>query len=107
MFNAAGIAALKLDPTKYAKKNVTFRYAQGPVQAREYKGTYDTLALFTTEIHSKHTALTTGQQVGTPAILTTTYGAGRVLVSSPHPEETSPMLLDVIQAYIYWVTKNI
>jgi hypothetical protein len=58
---------------------------QGPVQDRSYKGSFTTLASFTSEIHSLHTPYTTGQQIHTPAILTTTYGQGRVLLSSPHP----------------------
>lgn len=36
---------------------------QGPVQDRNYKGNFTSLATFTTEIHSLHTPYTTGQQV--------------------------------------------
>ena len=65
------------------------------------------LATFTSEIHSGHPQWTTGQQVGTPAILTAQHGAGRVLISSPHPEETVPILLDWIRGYVLWAGQAI
>lgn len=43
--------------------------------------------------------------VGTPAIVATPYGLGRVLASSPHPEETVPILYDLILAYVAWAGK--
>ena len=40
--------------------------------------------------------------VNTSAIVTSSYGSGRVLVSSPHPEQTQPQLLDLILGYVRW-----
>ena len=45
--------------------------------------------------------------VDTPSLLHTTYGAGRVLISSPHPEETIPRLDDLVEAYVLWAGKAI
>jgi hypothetical protein len=84
-FTDAAIATLRLNPAKYAGTNTTILYWQGPIQDRGYAGNFTTLAHYTSEIHSLHTPLTTGQQIHTPAILTSTFGAGRVLLSSPHP----------------------
>ena len=62
---------------------------QGPIADKKYVPTtpYATHGVFTTEIHSGHK---TGQMVGAPSLMTTTYGSGRVLISPPHPEETQP-----------------
>lgn len=68
---------------------------------------FTTLASFTSEIHTNHPQWTTGQQLGTPAILTAEYSAGRVLISSPHPEETVPRLLDWIRGYVLWAGRAI
>jgi glutamine amidotransferase-like uncharacterized protein len=106
VFTDDAIDTLQL-PEKYRGVNVTIYYAQGPVLDPKYPGTFTTLATYTSEIHSVHTNLTRGQQTGTPAIIMGTYGAGRVLLSSPHPEATSPMLLDIIKGYVLWATKRI
>ena len=62
-------------------------------------------ATFTTEIHSGHTQYTTGQMVGAPALMMTTYGQGRVLISPPHPEETAPRMDDLVKAYTLWAAR--
>lgn len=81
----AAVKTLQLDPGKWLNKNMSILYWQGPVQDRKYSGKFDVLASFTSEIHSLHTPITTGQQINTPAIITSTYGQGRILLSSPHP----------------------
>jgi hypothetical protein len=103
-YSDAAIAMLKLDAARYAGRNVSVLYYQGPIMARNYDGKYTSLATFNTEIHSGHTAYTTGQMVGTPALLYGSYGAGsgRVLISPPHPEETVPRLDDVVESYVLW-----
>ena len=103
------IAMLGLDAAKYAGKNVSVLYYQGPIMSSLYTGKYTAGATFETEIHSGHTAYTTGQMVGTPALMWTTYGAnaGRVLISPPHPEETVPRFDDVCEAYILWAARAI
>lgn len=84
-------------------------YYQGPILDPSYPvpPTVASLATYRSEIHYDFPNVTTGVMVNTPALLTTTFGAGRVLASSPHPEETVPMLLDVIRGYVLWVGKAI
>jgi hypothetical protein len=108
IYTDAAVAALQLDVTKYGNgQNVSVLYWQGPIQSRLYKGKFDTLATFTSEIDYLHPQWTTGEMVNTPALLTTTYGSGRVLISSPHPEETIPRLDDIVEAYLLWAAKAI
>jgi hypothetical protein len=105
-WTAEAVAMLRL-PAVYAQRPFSVHYYQGPILDRAYAGNYSAGALFMTEIHSKHPELTTGQMVGTPAMFKTTYGAGRVLISPPHPEETMPRLDDVLRAYTLWVGRSI
>jgi putative intracellular protease/amidase len=103
------VAMLKLDPAVYGGgRNTSVLYYQGPIADRAYpsKG-YTSGATFTSEIHSGHPNLTTGQMIGTTALAYTTYGEGRVLISIPHPEETVPRLNDVVAAYVLYAGKAI
>jgi glutamine amidotransferase-like uncharacterized protein len=68
---------------------------------------FTVLATYATEIAINYPSITKGQMVNTPAIVTSTVGAGRVLLSSPHPEMTTPMLYDLIKAYILWTGRAI
>ena len=45
--------------------------------------------------------------VDTPAIVTSSFGGGRVLLSSPHPEMTNPLLYDLIEGYVRWAARVI
>lgn len=102
-FSDATVRALRLDAGRYGGgKNVSVLYYQGPIQDRGYAGRFEANATFETEIATGHPQWTTGQMVHTPALVTTTFGAGRVLLSSPHPEETVPRLDDVVEAYALW-----
>jgi glutamine amidotransferase-like uncharacterized protein len=94
-------------PQSWKGANQTILYWQGPVMSRDYKGNFTTLATFTTEIATKHVAVTKGQQIHTPALVTTTYGAGRVLLSSPHPEQSLPGMLPLVQAYVLYASRAI
>lgn len=103
--SAAGVSMLGLDPTVYGPDhNTTILYWQGPIQSKIYpfNPRNTVLATYKSEINYEHSQWTTGEMVGTPALLTTTHGAGRVLISSPHPEETVPMNMDLILGYVQW-----
>ena len=108
MYTDAAIAVLHLDATVYSNKNISILYYQGPIVDKSYNNNGFTVgSSFTTEIHSLHPAETTGQMLGAPALMMSTFGQGRVLLSPPHPEETIPRMDDVIEAYTLWVGKVI
>jgi len=87
--------------------NISIIYWQGPIHDRNYHSSgFTTLATFRSEIALIHPDLTTGQMVGTPAMITSTYGQGRVLLSTPHPE-IAPPIMDLLKGMIYWVSKVI
>ena len=65
------------------------------------------LATYKSEIHIDWPSYTTGVMINTPAIVTSTYGQGRVLLSSPHPEESVPIITELIGAYVNWAGKAI
>jgi glutamine amidotransferase-like uncharacterized protein len=102
-YSSAAVSMLRLDATMYGPAyNTSVLYYQGPIQDKSYPGKFVAGASYTTEISSGHTQYTKGQMVGTPSLVTTMYGKGRVLLSSPHPEETIPRLDDVVEAYTLW-----
>jgi glutamine amidotransferase-like uncharacterized protein len=102
-YSDAAVAMLQLDAVKYGGgRNVSILYWQGPIQSRLYAGAYTVDALFRSEIAANHPQWTRGEMAGTPSLLHAAYGKGRVLVSSPHPEETVPRLDDVVAAYVLW-----
>lgn len=103
VYTDAAIAALHLDPATYSGRNYTVVYWQGFIVDPVFpRSGYASLATYTSEIHSLNTNLTKGMMVGTPALINTGYGAGRVMASSPHPEMTDPLPLDIIAGYILW-----
>ena len=110
-FSDESVAMLQLDPATYGGgRNVSILYSQGPIQARQYPGRFTTDAVFRTEVNSgPHPQWTRGEMAGTPSLLHTTYGAGagRVLISAPHPEETVPRLDDIVKAYVLWAGRAI
>jgi len=89
---------------------VPIYYGQGPIlrpmQLPDLPS-YTPLAVYKSEIHSKHTNVTTGQMVNTDAIVVSKYGKGRVLVSSPHPELSKPPIYDFVSAYVKYVTNQL
>ena len=101
-YDDATVELLRLDPAAYKGKNVTVLYYQGPIADRSHAGNFTRGARFSTEIATNHPAATTGQMVGAPAVLFGEYGGGRVLLSPPHPEETTPRRDDVVLAYTLW-----
>ena len=93
---------------RYADGPVSLLYYQGPIFAASYgPGNFTAGAFFLSEIADKHPEFTTKQMVGTPALIWGTFGAGRVLISPPHPEETVPRLDDVVLAYTLWAGRAI
>lgn len=78
------------------------KYANGPVM--EPAGSpelppYTVLAVFNTEVAENESP--PGIQVGSPAILTSGYGRGRVVGISPHPEQTAG-LEQVVPRLVEW-----
>lgn len=87
--------------------NMTLHYGQGPIFANEDSPAYTRLATYKTEIHKLHPKETTGEMVGTAAVITALYGKGRVLLSSPHPELTSqPGRKPIIERYARYAARR-
>ena len=79
-------------------------YANGPIIQPDDKNdipAYETLAFFRTEFAKNGSPK--GVMIDSPAIVRGTYGKGRVLSSSPHPEQTSGME-DLIPSAVRWVS---
>ncbi|GAT35338.1 cyanophycinase [Terrimicrobium sacchariphilum] len=81
---------------------VQIRYNQGPLLARDAQTdlpTYTELAVFETEIAKK--GAPQGVMKGTSAMVSSSFGKGRVFLSSPHPERTAG-LERILQAAVTW-----
>ena len=90
-FTPKGVTSLQLPRSVYGdNQNVTIEYWQGPIIATadlvKYSPQVNILSVFRTEIHNQHTNETTGNMVNTPAMTSASYGKGRVVLNSPHPE---------------------
>ncbi len=73
----------------FSGEHVDIRYAQGPLLAPDNKPdlpAYTELAKFETEIAEN--GAPPGVMIGKTAMAMSTYGKGRVICSSPHPEQT-------------------
>jgi hypothetical protein len=84
-------------------ENRPVHYANGPViksAGRTDLGPYEPLAFFRTELAENGTPA--GAMVNTPAIVQGHFGKGRVVISSPHPEQT-PGLEVVVERTIRWL----
>ena len=82
---------------------VELRYANGPILSpalREDLPAYVTLAVFRTEISRYEPQK--GTMTGTPAIVASEFGKGRVIVISPHPEATAG-LESLVKQSVIWV----
>ena len=78
--------------TGLAAKKLDIRYANGPIikpNDRPEIPDYEVLAYFRTELASNGSPA--GVMVNSPAIVRGTFGKGRVISSSPHPEQTDGM----------------
>ena len=104
-----GHAMLDLELTKdgpvllgEVKDTFKVRYHNGPIlkpAARTDIPAYTALTVFKTEIAENESPV--GVQVGSPAHVISTFGKGRVFISSPHPENT-PGLENFIPRGIFW-----
>jgi putative intracellular protease/amidase len=83
------------------------RYANGPIikpAGRTDLAPYEPLAIFRTELAENGSPV--GVMVNSPAIVQGRFGQGRVIISSPHPEQTPGMESTVEQA-VRWVAGRI
>jgi len=104
-----GQALLDLEPTLAGqqwlgdvKSTFKVRYHNGPIlkpAARTDIPAYNVVTVFKTEIAEYGSPA--GVQVNSPAHVISTYGKGRVFISSPHPENT-PGLENFIPRGILW-----
>jgi glutamine amidotransferase-like uncharacterized protein len=78
------------------------RYHNGPILKPDDRTdipAYTTVTIFKTEVANNGTPA--GVQVNSPAHVISTFGKGRVFISSPHPENT-PGLENFIPRGIFW-----
>lgn len=81
----------------------TIHYGNGPIlkpAGRTDLAPYEPLAFYRTELAEHDTPV--GAMVNTPAIVRGQFGKGRVLISSPHPEQT-PGLEIVVERAVKWL----
>ena len=90
----------------YPAEEVTVRYHNGPLLVPNNNPAipdFEPLSLFRTEVARNGSP--PGIMVNSPAVVRGTFGKGRVLVSSPHPEQT-PGLEAFAEKAIRWVTEK-
>jgi predicted deacylase/putative intracellular protease/amidase len=88
------------------KPEVTCRFAQGPILApagRDDIADYTVLAVYRTGIGTNGADPNT--MVETPALVTGTFGKGRVAVISPHPDAT-PGLQSWLGHLVHWAARR-
>jgi glutamine amidotransferase-like uncharacterized protein len=108
-----GIADLKIEANEfgrnvlgYPSEKVTVRYHNGPLLVpAENDGIpdFETLTFFREEVAENGSPA--GIMVNSPAMVRSTFGKGRVLVSSPHPEQSAG-LESFAEKAIRWVTSK-
>ena len=87
-------------------KEIEIRYANGPIiqpAGRPDLEDYEPLAIFRTELAENDSPK--GVMVNSPAWARGLYGKGRVLISSPHPEQTAGMESWIARAVRWTVEK--
>ncbi|MEP6667566.1 MAG: BPL-N domain-containing protein [Chthoniobacter sp.] len=83
------------------KRNI--HYANGPIikpAGRTDLAPYEPLAFFRTELAEHDSPV--GAMVNSPAIVRGRFGKGRVIISSPHPEQT-PGLEIIVERAVHWL----
>jgi putative intracellular protease/amidase len=78
--------------TGVAAQKHAIRYANGPIIKPDTRGdlpAFEPLAFFRTELAENDSPK--GAMIDSPAIVRGTFGKGRVISSSPHPEQTDGM----------------
>ena len=86
------VAPLGKKTTGLAARKHAIRYANGPIiqpDTRTDIPPYEALAIFRTELAGNGSPK--GAMIDSPAIVRGTFGKGRVISSSPHPEQTDGM----------------
>jgi putative intracellular protease/amidase len=86
------ITPLARETIGFASEKRPIRYANGPIikaDNREGIAPFEPLAMFRTELAENGSPK--GAMVDSPAIVRGVYGKGRVISSSPHPEQTDGM----------------
>ena len=81
----------------------TVHYGNGPIlkpAGRTDLAPYEPLAFYRTELAENDTPV--GAMVNTPAIVQGRFGKGRVIISSPHPEQT-PGLEIIVERAVRWL----
>jgi hypothetical protein len=81
----------------------TVHYGNGPIlkpAGRTDLAPYEPLAFFRTELAENGTPI--GAMLNTPAIVRSQFGKGRVIISSPHPEQT-PGLEIIVERAVRWL----
>lgn len=106
-----GTGDVIIEPTKSGheilrlpKPQYPVRYANGPIikpANNPALSPYETLASFRTELAENGTPV--GVMVNSPAIVSGTFGKGRVICSSGHPEQTVG-LENFIESALLWTT---
>jgi glutamine amidotransferase-like uncharacterized protein len=100
-FSGEGQKELKHDDEK-----INVYYCQGPLlvpDTKEDLPAFETLATYETEIAEK--GAPKGVMIGTSAIARTTFGQGRVICYSPHPESASTTD-HIMSSGILWACKR-
>jgi len=91
----------------HPEKEVEVWYAQGPLYGRgtnDALGAYEELAIYKTEVPKENVppGVPMGVMQGTTAIARGTYGQGRVICYSPHPEKPFQPVFHLIENGVRW-----
>lgn len=81
------------------------RYANGPIimrLGRDDIPDFEPLAMFRSELSENGSP--PGVMVGSPALVSGSYGKGTVVISSPHPEQTAGMET-LVERVVRWVAR--
>jgi glutamine amidotransferase-like uncharacterized protein len=85
---------------------IDIRYANGPILVpakNDAIADFEALAFFRTEL-AEHDSPKSAM-INSPAIVRGTLGKGRVIVSSPHPEQT-PGMETFIEHAVHWLAEK-
>lgn len=91
--------------TNKTAKTFDVLYANGPIIQPNTSSNippYETIAAFRTELAKNDTPK--GIMINAPAMARGTYGQGRVVISSPHPEQTDG-LEDFVETFVRWTAQ--
>jgi hypothetical protein len=103
-----GVAAARV---RAGKHTIKLHFANGPVfEPVEVEGLppYVTLATYESDLYARRHGTEPGQMPGTPAILATSYGKGRILLFGPNPVLGSDGVAQprLLVSAMQWVAKS-